>query len=96
MGQCINCGNDTDNTVRISKDSGYCQSSSAENLCPKCSHPILIGDGWFVRIKSEVYHEYNADFGMFGFLERVNSKNDFDYLTDKRKYNFLTGVSFGR
>lgn len=94
MGQCLNCNQETENKVTILNNFEIGHSCGAEFLCKDCHRPKLIGDNWFLKIKDKLYYEYNSQFGLFGCLENVNSKNQYDYLVNQRYYNMIENVNF--
>lgn len=96
MNKCICCDKETEETVVIARDNGFCSSSGSEYLCEDCSKPTKIGDSWFVKIKDEIFYEYNTDYGFFGTIELVQSQDEFDYLVNKRKFDFLKGTKIGK
>jgi hypothetical protein len=94
MGECLNCNKETENKVTIVNNFGIGHSYSPEFLCKDCHKPKLIGDNWFVKIKNKLYYEYNTDFGMFGCLENIDSKNQYDYLVNQRYCDMIKDIEF--
>lgn len=87
--KCIQCGEITDNSVRISDDNGFSQSSYNAYVCLKCYKHIHIKDELFVIINKELYHEFNIAFGFFGSLQKVRSKEHLDYILNQEYYELL-------
>lgn len=94
LGPCLNCGKGTNNKVRISKDDGFCQSSSSGYLCQDCHKPRVVGDNAFVKIKNKLYWEFNAYLGIFGCLEEIRTESRYEYLVNQGYYDMLNGVEF--
>ena len=89
---CMSCGEETNKTVRINEDDGFCKSPSRKPLCPKCFDPILLGDNYFCNIKGIAYYLHNAYLGMFRTLTRLYSRKQIDYLINERKNKFLENL----
>lgn len=92
-GTCYCCGKKTTNNVRITED-GYVSRSYSLNICESHIETKSINGVVFSKVDNELFYEYNADYGIFGFWKPVKSYGSFEYYKNIKEREFLDGVIF--
>ncbi len=92
-GVCSCCGNDTENNVRI-RVVGCFSLCYTVYLCKQHIERFSINGQFFVKINGELFWEWNAEYGIFNHLQKVNSFEEYKHLRDNEEAVFLSDVRF--